>query len=167
MTNILRQEFKQEFEKIKKELKFKATLEELDEIFYYTDYILHVNYMSPQLSRTLCGRMVETYSSWINFMHSIIMPNPSSMINVEESKIFTEKEKNEMMQMMKQFMAHVSKNSVIGLTKNKIEEGQFFDDSLKLWQQNKTRLIEFKEKINKHWEIESKREKQQYELTTI
>ena len=157
MTKEIIQEFEEKFKKIKKELGFSATLEELDEIFFYYDYITQAKYVSPNLSRILCSRMVETYNSWINFLHAMIVPNPSSMINIEESKIFTEKEKEEMMQMMKQFMAHVSKNILIGLTKNKKEEGKFFDDSITIWNQNKTKLIEYKEKINKHWDAEAKK----------
>lgn len=60
----LLKELETEFSKLKKELKFSATFEELDNTFFLKDLILKEGYVSPEFSRQLCWRLVDTFNSW-------------------------------------------------------------------------------------------------------
>lgn len=144
----------QEFEKIKKELKFTITLDELDNIFFIRDYILQVNFVSKKFSRMLCGRIRDTFSSWIGQLHGWLMPNPSSMIGISESGIFDEQEKEEIIWIMKIFMKFISQNVLIGLTKDQKKEAEYINNSLIVWNKNIDSLIKFSKKIQSHWNKE-------------
>jgi len=142
---------KEEFELVRKELKFKATFDELNNTFFLQDTVLQQGFTSPRLSRQICGRIADLFWSWNNFLHSLIMPNPSSMIIMTESQEFGEQEKKEIIRLMTRVMAHVSANSIAGLTKDKKLEAKFIDDSVALWNELSPKLTELSKKLNTMW----------------
>ncbi|MBN2880660.1 hypothetical protein JXM83_01285 [Candidatus Woesearchaeota archaeon] len=151
MTQIL-EELHLKFEQVKKELKFNSDFEELDEIFYFKDMILQLNFVSPKLSRMLCSRIRDTFYSWVGSLQDILLPN--NTLSYNESQIFTEKEKEIMTKYIDKLMAHITKNTVIGLTKNKEQEGKYIDDSVVLWNEIKPYLIEYSSKKQEYWETQ-------------
>ncbi len=148
----LSKEFEKKFEAMKNELKFNATFKDLDEVFFIKDFILKEGYASDSLSRMVCGRIVETYFTWINFLHSTVMPNPGSMIVVTEANMFNDEEKKTVTAMMTKIMALVRRNVVIGLTKDKVEEAKFIDDSLRLWNEILPEITKISKKVSDSWE---------------
>ena len=157
----LMKEFEEEFEKIKKEMGFKATLADLDSIFFLKDFISKEGYVSNKLSRQICGRMVDLFGTWYNYLHTIIMPNPASMLNMTESQAFPDEEKQEILAIMAKCMAQVSKNTLNGLTKNKKDEAEFMDSSVELWKKElNPKLRDIIKKVKSNWaeKLESKPE---------
>ncbi|QQG38986.1 MAG: hypothetical protein HYS32_00790 [Candidatus Woesearchaeota archaeon] len=155
--NELLKQFEEEFAKVKKDLGFKASLEELDGVFFLRDFILKEGFVPTTLSRSICGRMMETYFSWTNYLHSLLMPNPGYMISMSESQMFNDHEKEEVFKIISKVMVLINRNSIIGLTKNKADEGKFIDDCLFFW--NKTFKLEIEKivkKIKDSWEEKSK-----------
>ena len=153
MKQELLNELKEKFELMKNELGFKSSFEEIDSIFFISDYILRERFVSENLSRKVCSRMVDLFMSWSNYFHSIIMPNPQNILNASESKVFDSDEKKEMTELMKKIMAISSKNSLNGLTKDKKREGEFIDYCVGFWQEElKEKVIKMMTKINKEWE---------------
>ncbi len=146
------QELKEKFEETKKELKFKATLEELDEVFFIKDAVLSAGFVSDKISRQICGRIVETYSAWDNYLHSLLMPNPGHILNMNESKMFNEEERKKILNLINSSRAITSKNNLIGLNKNKKQESEFIDEALTFWKEKfKPEIIKITEKINQGW----------------
>ncbi len=140
------------FEEIQKELKFKSTFQDIDKIFFISDAVLREGFVSENFSRQLCSRIVETYIGWTNYLHSLIMPNPQNILNISESKVFSNEEKEEMKTLMKKGMFLSSKSSWIGLTKDKTEEAKFIDEAVEIW---KTyfglKITKILEKIKEEW----------------
>jgi hypothetical protein len=148
---ILR-ELREKFGVLRKELKFKASFEDIDRIFYIEDCILRDGFVSNQLSRQLCSRIVETYNSWAGYLHNLIMPNPGNIAAMMESKLFSEKEKKEIGELFKKCMTISSQNSIIGLSKKKEEETKFIDDAVSLWGNSaRDKLTEIMRKVNENW----------------
>ncbi|MFH1608131.1 MAG: hypothetical protein ABIA78_03280 [archaeon] len=156
MTNAeLLKELEKKFEKMKNELGFKASLDELERIFYIKDDILKDGYVSEALSRQICHRIVDTYGSWANYLHSIIMPNPQNILNMSEAKIFSQEEKKEVTELMKNAMQISSNNSLIGLNKDKVAEAKFIDYAVEFWDSEfGPKLIKIMKKIKEEWEKE-------------
>ena len=75
----LLEELKEKFEKTRKELGFKSNFDEINEIFFINDFILHEKFVSEFFSRQLCRRIVDTYNSWVGYLHGLMMPNPSNI----------------------------------------------------------------------------------------
>lgn len=147
----LMEQFESSFEQMKQELGFKTTLKELDEIFFLKDYISRVQFVSLTLSRDICGRISETFSMWLSQFHEWVMPNPASMIRNSEGSIFTDEEKNEMMNLMKKIRVLSSKNGIVGLTKNKKSEAEYIDEAVKLWDELKPLMLKYNKKVHNYW----------------
>ena len=145
------QQFEEDFQRIKKELKFQANLDDLDKVFFIRDYIAEKGFVSTKLSRMLCGRIVETFMSWYSYLHSLVVPNPNSMVSITESHMINEQRKQEIMRTMDKIMAIASKNSVVGLTKDKKLEAEFIDESLKAWGELLPILQEIMKHIHTGW----------------
>jgi len=139
------------FNALRKERKFKTTLEKLDSIFFIRDYVIHENFANQTLSRTICRRIVELYMSWYGYLHGIVMPNPGSMASMGESNFFNEDEKKECMRVMNKIMVHASTNSLIGLTKDKKQEAKFIDDSVAFWREVQPFLVKSMKQVNDGW----------------
>jgi gas vesicle protein len=146
-------ELNKAFNKTKKELKFESSFEKLDEVFFLKDEALGNGFISDRYDRQLCARIVNTYFSWYNHLHSILMPNPQSIVNMTENQAFDDEEKNNLNLLMNKIMAYISKNNVIGVTKNVKLQGPFIDEGLKFWDEEIKEKLEFvMKKIQKHWE---------------
>lgn len=152
MNKELILEFEKEFEKMKQELGFDSSLEDLDKIFFIKDKISEEGFVSSRLDRQICGRIVETYMNWATYLHSLILPNPQNILNLSEAKVFDSEEKKEINDLMKEAMKMGSKNTWIGLTKDKSEEAKFIDEALNKWKNNfEPKLIKIIEKIKEEW----------------
>lgn len=145
-------ELEKNYEKLKEEGKIVPTLEDLDRIFFIKDAVLKDGFVSENLGRQICYRVVETYMGWNEYLHSLIMPIPQNILNMSESKIFNQEEKKEIVELMKKIMEISSKNSVVGLTRDKEGEARFIDYAVEFWNSEfKEKLVKLMEKINKEW----------------
>ena len=157
LNKELLQELNEEFERTKQELGFKASFKEIDEIFFISDFILTQKFVSKEFSRQLCWRMIETITSWNNYLHGLMMPNPGNMFNMTESKLISEKEKNELMLIMAKGMEFSSRNNVIGITKDKVAEGKIIDEMVMYWNKElKEKLVKLKQRMVNEWTKKSK-----------
>jgi len=150
--NEILKELEEKFESLKKEIGFKSSLEDINKIFFIKDAVLSAGFVSENFSRQLCGRIVETYTTWNHYLHSLIMPNPSNMLNMNESKMLDDKEKKEIMDLLGGTIGLTSTNTLIGLTKDRTEESKFIDDSVKFWNSTfKPKVVKLMEKVNSGW----------------
>jgi len=152
----LLKEFEEKFAELKKELKFKSSLEEIDSIFFVRDLILDRKYLSPKLGRQICSRMVDLFMGWYNYLHSLVVPNPGYIVSITESHEFDEQEKAEIMQIMCKFMEISSMNGLNGLTKNKKAEAQFIDKAVDTWNEVRPKLTSILTKVNDMWKEKAK-----------
>ena len=141
---------------MKKEMNLEITLDELDELFFIKNYILADGFVPLHLSRHICRRIADTFFSWLNFLHEIIMPNPQSLIYMGQSKVFDKEEKKKVTDLIKKIMEISERNSLAGLTKSKEIEKEFIMDALAFWNNElKIELIKIKEKLKEEWKHES------------
>jgi hypothetical protein len=147
----LSERFHAAFAKMKEELQFNASFEELDDVFFLEDYILQCRYVSKSISRMVCARIRDTFSSWINYLHSLLLPNPSSMINHAEHQLFNDADRQKITETLHHYLALTSKNALIGLNKDKAAEAAYIDNAVKVWKDNLSFLINISEKVNNHW----------------
>ena len=152
MNTKLLAELDEEFNKLKQELKFKVSLNELDEIFFVKDFVQHEGFVSVQLSRQICKRITDTYNSWIGYIHGIVMPIPNSLISMTEHQLFSEEERNDLLKVMNGLTHLTSTNPLIGLKKDKLAEGKFIDNAVTFWNSDfKPKMITVLEKVNSNW----------------
>ena len=165
MNDIVK-EFEKEFAELKKELKFKVSLEELDDIFFLRDYFAKEGFVSNKLSRQLARRITELFLSWGQYLHGVLYPNPGNIVNMIESQTFDEVEKAEMIKLIDRIMSLSAENSVIGLSRDVSKEGAFIDKAVALWKEINPTLIKYMKKEHARWEerLKSKPQKEDKEL---
>jgi hypothetical protein len=156
MSNDLVVTLEREFEKERKEWKIKATLKEFDEIFFFYDFIQKEGFVSKNLLRQLTRRIVELYVSWAQYLHNILVVNPGSLTSMVESQAFAEGEKEEIGRLFDKFMILSTEHNIIGLTKDKKREAQFFDEALSFWKEVNPTLMKIMKKVNQRWAERSK-----------
>ncbi len=150
MSEILK-EFEKEFEKIRSELKFKATLQELDDIFFITDHVQKEGFVSKKLSRQISRRIVDMYVSWAQYLHGLLVANPGSLVSMIESQAFSETEKEDITRLLDQLMALSIENNIIGINRNKKQESEFIDKSVQLWKEISPKLESVMKKTHGRW----------------
>lgn len=153
----LKVNLKTAFDKWKCELNFKSSFEELEEIFFIQDYILASGFVSSKVNRMICGRIRDTFNSWIQQIHSWLLPSPYSIISTSESQLFNDEEKKELNTLLEDFMSIVSLNVEVGLTKNKQKESEYVDSSLMVWRKQLPILIKFSKKVYDYWQRNDKK----------
>lgn len=156
--------FEKEFEEMKKGLGFKSTLAELDRIFFLKDYIATSGFVSNKLSRMVSSRLKDLFMMWYNYLHALVMPNPSSLLVMTESSFFSDEEKQGIIQLMSRITAHISENTLIGLTKDKKAEADYIDNSVKLWKEIKPSLVRIMKHARDSW-LEKSKEKPEVRKT--
>lgn len=151
-NEILIKQLKDQFSKWKSEMKFKTNFEEVERVAFVSDLVLKERFVSPSLPRQICGRIANLYTNWAGYLHSLIMPNPQNILNLSESKLFSQEEKKEIHELMSKAMEISSRNGLIGLTKDKKEEAKFIDDAIELWNNRfEQKMIRIMKKVNDAW----------------
>ncbi len=151
--NLLLKELDEKFNLIKNELGFKSSFEDIDRIFFVRDFVLHDGFVSEDFSRQLCSQIMNTYLSWANYLHGLVMPNPSYIIGTTEMKAVSDSEsKNKIWGLIKGAMVFASTNSLIGLNKDKTAEARFIDEAVLHWNSKfKPEAIKILEKVCANW----------------
>lgn len=151
----LLKQLKDKFEESKKELGLKYNLDEIDKYFFIKDLVLEKEFVSEDFSNQLRNRIMDVMISWDNYLHSLIMPNPQNLFNLNESKAFNESEKKEIMAMMSRVAYLVALNGLARLTRDKKQETKVINDSLKFWKEDYIPFFtKIMEKIEKVWRKE-------------
>ncbi len=144
-------QLKKEFAVLKKELGIKASFKELDDVFFFRDFILEKGFIGQKLHRDLSYRISSLFHNWCGVFQNWLIPNNGSYVSMVESNCFDEADKEKIQKILYDFMALTSKNSLEGFTGDKKSQGEYFDKSLLVWEQNKTYLTEFLRKANNKW----------------
>lgn len=145
-------ELEKQFEKTQKELEFKSNFEEIDNIFFIKDDILKEGFVSDSFSRQLCGRISELYGNWANYLHNLLFPVPGHMLFGTEAKAINEDDRKMAWNVTLKCMELASRNSLIGISKDKNAEGKFVDDAVEFWNSEfKLKIGAILQKINENW----------------
>ena len=142
----------EKFNEAQKEIGFAATFEEIEEIFFIKDRIFSDGFVSDKFSRQMCSRMSETLGGWVGYLHSLLMPNPQSLMNLTEARLFSEEERKEIRDLIKGAMALESLNSLAGLEKDLAKEREFIDGAVRFWNEKlKPGIVKVVGKVNGGW----------------
>lgn len=144
-------ELEESYSHFRKEHKIKVSLEDVDKLFFVNDNVLSAGYVSVHLGKFICNRAVDTYMSWLNYLHNLIM-GTSSMILMNEGKMLSEIDKKDILKLISQTMALVSENTVLGLARSHSDEAAFIDQSVEFWNSTfQPRVSVIAKKIHEGW----------------
>jgi hypothetical protein len=87
--------------------------------------------------------------AWINYLHSIIMPNPAYMVNINENDAFSDHDNQAIGNLISKIMVLASRNVINGIKKE--NEKDYINKSVLLWKEILPELVKITEKANKKW----------------
>jgi len=148
----LLERFEKEFNVLKKNLKFKTSLEELDREFYIKDNMLRAGYVPTNLLKFITKIINDALRPLGDYLHSLIIPNPHYLPSVTESRTFTDEEKEKFKKLISKIMELSSRNGINGIIHDTQSEGKFIDDSMVFWNKTlKPEIITVLKKVNTKW----------------
>lgn len=148
----LLEELKEKFEKAKSEIGFKSNFDEVEKAFYLKDAVLTAGFVSERFPRQLRARIVDNYKVWMSFLHNLLLPNAQNIISLNESKVFTSEEKNEIGNVLGKMMQIITRNDLINLEENKKLEAELIDEAVNRWNgEFNPYLVDVMKKIDERW----------------
>lgn len=118
-------------------------------------------YMAPLIAvsfplRFIRRRINDRFAWAANFFQSLLNPNPSSLISLQESKYFTTEDRNKMTSLLKEFMQVERLALTLDIDNNDEGTINWIKNSHKKWMQHKKDLSFFAEKMRTGWTEETK-----------
>ena len=145
-------DLKQEYEKLSKKYNL-PKYEELDDQFelLYFHQIIEIKYPLRFVRR----RMFDKINSFIVFLQNLVNPNPASLISLEESKFFSDEEKNEIISLIREMIKLERQSVLIDLSSTEEKEAKFIKEVYSFWKKHKEKIYKINQKIKENWEKET------------
>ena len=141
---------------MKKDLKLKNNLDEFDERFSVRDFILSEGYVSDNLPRQFANRVGNYLDMWVNYLHSLVMPNPGSMINLTEHGILDEDDKSKIIKLIDGIMELTTSSVLAGFTQTNKDKSKYLNNCMDFCDNKlSVGLIPIIKKINTNWKQKS------------
>lgn len=141
-------QFKSEYEKLVKKHKL-PSFEELDkefELLYIRDFI-EINFPLKFIRR----RIVDKIVVYCSMIQSLIQPNPSSPISLQESKFFKEEDLKRMVDILKELMFFERASFSLDTDSTEEKDALFIKDALVLWKKLKKELAGIATSLKEGW----------------
>lgn len=88
---------------------------------------------------------------FVNYLHDLILPNPGSLIMMEESKIFNQEEKKKIEIILKKILYLTRKNVELVIQKSDKADADFIAELYTEWKVLKKQLLPLLQKAKNHW----------------
>jgi hypothetical protein len=152
----LLKEFKEEFEKFKKNNNLIVSFEELEENFSIGEEILSRGHIPNNISSFICNIIIEHYKKWENSLNNLLMPQQNNYVNQVEYKIFNnELDRDLIWGLIKKINLFNSEYSLLDLKKDETSKIKFIDSSFKIYRDEfKQKLLEIFSRIHKAWSLD-------------
>lgn len=152
MAEEILNELKQEFNSSKKELKIKSNLEEINKVFAIKDLALKEDYVPTDLIRAINRGLIDILHNWASYLHGLLVPNPQHMISMYEAQFFDEKEKSDIFKLLNEIMVLSSKNAMLALKQDKLEDAKLLDEIMSYWSKTlSSKLQHIMKKVHNSW----------------
>jgi hypothetical protein len=146
---------KEELKKLIESYKL-PNLEALDREIEIVDLLSERREMPQDMISTIRRRFTEAIYSWINFVHSLIIPNPQSIISNKDAEAFSDKEKEDIYKIMAVLAGMTRESTSFEAKKGKAkEEAKFISDNFPKYLEIKKDLAKLNEKIAAYWQKEA------------
>src|SRR3989344_2869189 len=146
---------KDEYEKLKKKHKL-PNYEELDNEFELL-YVAKLEEIKFPL-RFIRRRINDKIAWFCNMLQTILQPNPGSLISLEESKFFSESDREKIINLLKDLMYIERESLVLDVEFDEKKDIEFINKALNKWGGIKKDIIYFSEVLRKGWKEELKKE---------
>ena len=104
--------------------------------------------------RFIRRRIIDKFNAFIHFLHGILQPNTGSLISLEESKFFSDKEKDEIGKLVKEMIKFERKSVLLDVESNEKKDADFITEGLNKWKDLKKKIFLYSKKMQEGWDKE-------------
>ncbi|MBD3361954.1 hypothetical protein GF358_04155 [Candidatus Woesearchaeota archaeon] len=144
------EKFKEKYTEKAKKYNLPA-FEEINSDLFLNDFLNDRKYVPENILGFVRVKLVELLGSWINFLHSFIMPNPQSAILMKDYEATNEDDKKKIIKMIQDIMISQRETILIGLEKDEKKDAEFLKKYYKLWNDIKPKLAEITQRNIDNW----------------
>jgi len=119
----------------------KTSFEEYENNYGLTDAILKEGFVPKSLAIFLVFRASDFHFSWYNFMHSLLMPQPGSLLQMEESSYIDEEMRNKMKVEMRKAMSLIRKVNIVSASRDESLAIKTVDEFIRLWDESTKEVV--------------------------
>ena len=128
------------------------------ELGYLEKDIKKTNYPLRNIRR----RQMDKIMLFTNFLQSFIIPNPNSIVNMQESKFLTDEQRNTMVNIIQQLMILERKSLILEVEQSETKDAEFITECLGQWLKIKKELVKFSKVLLENWQIQNEEKKSNY-----
>jgi hypothetical protein len=148
-----------EYKKLIEQNGLKTSKEDYEKIYGLKDAISKEGFIPSSLSFYLAQRASEFLFAWYNYMHTLIMPQPGSILQMEESSFISEEVKKSISNEMRKILVVVRKTNLAFSLKDEELAIKSIDNATILWNTTtKITVSELLKIISESWELDEKEE---------
>jgi len=143
---------KKKYELLKKKTGLSVDLDDLDKEFIIKDAVLKEGFVPETLLWFLRSRMIDYITSWLGFLHALIIPNPHNLVEVTEASLFNDETKKEIRKLISHIRFLSAENSVVSLSRDDKKEAMMIDKLYKNWvEELKPKIKSLVMKVRDNW----------------
>ncbi|MFP4656121.1 MAG: hypothetical protein ACLFNK_00910 [Candidatus Woesearchaeota archaeon] len=155
----LMEELEEEFNRVKDELGFETSLDELDKSFFIRDMVLAYGFVPPSFISTISHRIKDRFYQHVSQIHRMLVPSPYSMMESAEHDMLSDDEKKELDILMKRYLQKTVECGLVLMKDDKDGQAKFIDGSFSLYKETLPIMIRYQEKTNELWKDEADKAK--------
>lgn len=107
-------------------------------------------------------RIADKLAGMINMVQSILLPNTGSVVGAEESKFFSDEEKEAANTLMRELTFWYRRSQALDFMLRDEDEVLFLKDFMKEWEPLRKEALKIAEKVRDGWKITERKESYQY-----
>lgn len=129
-------------------------LERFDDMFGYKDALREQGFMPSSPHAFLRSRIVDTLQDHVQFLHSLLMPNPKNLVANSQSNAISQDEEDLVSDLIDEYAAVVTRSRQVSLTGSEADEKAFLDHAIETYTRTTPDLNTVLATIHDHWEEE-------------
>jgi hypothetical protein len=129
-------------------------LEQFESLFGYKDAVQEKGFIPNKPHRFLRARVVDTLQDHVQFLHSLLMPNPKNLLANSQSNALSEDEQSLVSDLIDEYAAVVTRSRQVSLAGGTEDEKAFLDDAIATYKRTQDDFAAILQTVRNHWEDE-------------
>jgi hypothetical protein len=139
------------YSRLKRKYPNLPSYQNLDKEFEIEAHIADKPVPENYILRAISNSIANYLFMFLDYLHNILYPNPSSLIVMEESRIYTDEEKKQIETILRRITYLTRRNIELTILKDEKKDSKFISDAYSDWKSLKKQLSSLIGKAANHW----------------
>lgn len=144
-------EFVSSYENIRKRYKKLPSFNEIDNELEISNFIMEKGFVPAFMLRVVRRTMMNVLFSWNNYLQMFLIPNPSSLVSMQDSSSLSDDERASITEIVSRLTILIKENYLCELEKDEKSEADFIAKCFSEWLKIKQQLTKLTETNIAFW----------------